>query len=91
MVAVEPHLWLTLADTKEKHESFLLDVPLSKDGVFGDSIPAVVEKFAAFSPAPAVVFSCSPSLQHPHEVQRSEPLPMEPLPRPRTRPGGNAN
>lgn len=55
MVAVEHHLWLTLTDIKEKDKSFLLDAPMSKDSLFGDSVTAVVEKcwaaeqqFAAF-------------------------------------------
>ncbi len=47
VVTVECHLWLNLTDIKEKDKSFLMDAPISKDGLFGDSVTAVVEKFRA--------------------------------------------
>lgn len=50
MVAVERHLWLTLTDIKEKDKSFLVDAPMSKDGLFGDLVTAVVEKFLPAHP-----------------------------------------
>ncbi|ROL54028.1 hypothetical protein DPX16_10451 [Anabarilius grahami] len=50
MVAVEHHLWLTLTDIKEKDKTFLLDAPMSKDSLFGESVTAVVEKFPAAKP-----------------------------------------
>lgn len=52
MVPVERHLWLNLTDIKEKDMSFLMDAPISKDGLFGDSVTAVVEKFRAAKPRP---------------------------------------
>ncbi len=47
MVMVESHLWLNLTDIKEKDKSFHMDALISKDGLFGDSVTAVVEKFRA--------------------------------------------
>ncbi len=36
---------LTLTDIKENDKTFLLDAPISNDGLFGDSVTTVVEKF----------------------------------------------
>ncbi len=47
MVMVESHLWLNLTDIKEKDKSFHMDALISTDGLFGDSVTAVVEKFRA--------------------------------------------
>lgn len=47
LVSVERNLWLSLTDIKEKDRTFLLDVPISNDGLFGDSVMTVVEKFQA--------------------------------------------
>lgn len=47
MVSVECHLCLTLTDIKEKDTTFLLDAPISKDSLFGDSVTTVVDKFWA--------------------------------------------
>ncbi len=47
LVSVEGHLWLTLTDIKEKDKTFLLDAPISKDGLFWDSVTTVMEKFRA--------------------------------------------
>ncbi len=47
-VSVEHHLWLTITDIKEKDKK-LFDAPISKDGLFGDSVTTVVEKFRAAS------------------------------------------
>lgn len=45
MVSVERHLWLILTDIKEKDKNVLLDAPMSKDGLSGESVTTVVEKF----------------------------------------------
>ncbi len=44
---VERHLWLNFTDIKEKDKFFLMDAPISKAGLFGNSVTAVVEKFRA--------------------------------------------
>ncbi len=45
LVSAERHLWLNLTDIKEKDKTFLLDAPISKHGLFGESVTTVVEKF----------------------------------------------
>ncbi len=48
MVAVECHLWLNLTDIKEKEKSFLTDAPISKDGLFENSVRAPKQQSAVF-------------------------------------------
>ena len=45
LVATERHLWLNLADIKDKDRSFLLDAPVDPSGLFGDAVNSVVERF----------------------------------------------
>lgn len=45
MVPKERHLWLNLADIKEKERNFLLDVPVLPSEFFGTSEEMVVGKF----------------------------------------------
>ncbi|MGL5643618.1 MAG: hypothetical protein ACRCW3_02480, partial [Metamycoplasmataceae bacterium] len=45
LVATERHLWLNLTEIKERDKSFLLNVPLSPDGLFGDAVSSVTERF----------------------------------------------
>ncbi|KAI2645054.1 hypothetical protein H4Q32_026838 [Labeo rohita] len=65
---------------KEKDKTFLLDAPISKDGLFGDVVTTVVEKFRAAKPQSAVFRQLIPhrSRERHHEVQRSEPSPVAP-------------
>ncbi|XP_067233771.1 uncharacterized protein [Chanodichthys erythropterus] len=43
--ATERHLWLNLSDIKERDKAVLLDAPVSVQGLFGDSVTSVVERF----------------------------------------------
>ncbi|KAJ8009614.1 hypothetical protein DPEC_G00090730 [Dallia pectoralis] len=45
LVATERHLWLSLSDMRDREKAFLLDAPLSPDGLFGPAIGSVVERF----------------------------------------------
>lgn len=45
LVATERHLWLNLTDLKDRDRSFLLDAPVNPDGLFGDAVDEVVERF----------------------------------------------
>lgn len=45
LVSTERHLWLNLSDIKDKDRSFLLDAPISHEGLFGDAVNEVVERF----------------------------------------------
>ncbi len=72
MVTVERHLWLNLTDIKEKNKSFLMDAPISKDGLFGDSVTAVVEKFRAAKQQSAAFRQLIP--RRPREVERRQML-----------------
>lgn len=47
MLTVESHFWLNLTDIKEKDKTFLMDAPISKDGLFGEAVTLVVDKFRA--------------------------------------------
>lgn len=38
MVSMERHLWLNLMGIKDRDRAFLLDVPISPSGLFGDAI-----------------------------------------------------
>lgn len=46
LVTVEIHLWLNLTEIREQDKTFLLNIPISQSGLFGD---AVVEKILVFS------------------------------------------
>lgn len=45
MVEMERHLWVNLADIREKEKGFLLAPPISPSELFGNSVEAVVENF----------------------------------------------
>lgn len=60
MVSVELHLRLTFTDIKEKDKTFLLDAPMSKDSLFGESVTAMVEKFQTAKPQSAVFHQLIP-------------------------------
>ncbi|MGL5128313.1 MAG: hypothetical protein ACRC7D_09170, partial [Aeromonas popoffii] len=45
LVATERHLWLNLSGIKEKDKSVLLDAPLSDQGLFGNAVDTVVDRF----------------------------------------------
>ncbi len=72
MVMVKRHLWLNLTDIKEKDKSFLMDAPISKDGLFGDSVTAVVETFRAAKQQSASFRQMIP--RRPREIERCQTL-----------------
>jgi len=45
LVATERHLWLNLAEIKEKDKTFLLDAPVDPPGLFGDAVSTIVDSF----------------------------------------------
>lgn len=44
LVAIKHHLLLNLIDMRKKDKTFLLDAPLSQEGIFRDAVANVVEK-----------------------------------------------
>ncbi len=75
MVTVERHLWLNLTDIKEKDKSFPMDAPISKDGLFGNSVTTVVKKFRAAKQQSAAFRQLIPC--RPREIEhsnRAQPL-----------------
>ncbi len=72
LVSVERHLWLTLTDIKEMDKTILLDAPISKDGLFGDSVTAVVEKFRAAKQQSAAFRQLIP--RRPWEAEHQPPM-----------------
>ncbi len=79
-VAAERHLWLNLTEIREKEKVFLMDAPISRSGLFGEAVSAVVDKFRSaktqsaalkqFMPRRARDFSTPSS-----SVSREQPLP----------------
>lgn len=45
MVAMERHLWVNLADIRQKERNFLLDLPVSPSKLSSTSVETVIEKF----------------------------------------------
>ncbi len=72
LVSAECHLWLNLTDIKEKDKTFLLDASVSKDGLFGESVTTVVEKFRAAKPQTTVFRQLIP--HRPMEKERQPPM-----------------
>ncbi len=72
MVTVERHLWLNLTDIKEKDKSFPMDAPISKDGLFGNSVTTVVKKFRAAKQQSAAFRQLIPC--RPREIERHQML-----------------
>ncbi len=72
MVTVERHLWLNLTEIKEKDKSFLMDARISKDGLFGDSVTAVVEKFRVAKQQSAAFRQLIPC--RPREIEQRQTL-----------------
>ncbi|MGL5564841.1 MAG: hypothetical protein ACRDC4_03840 [Plesiomonas sp.] len=71
LITVERHLWLNLTDIKEKDKSFLLDAPISQDGLFGEAVTTVVDKFRAAKQQSAVLRQLIP--RRPRELDRQLP------------------
>ncbi|XP_016095392.1 uncharacterized protein [Sinocyclocheilus grahami] len=71
LVSAERQLWLTLTDIKEKDRTFLLNAPISSDGLFGDSVTTVVEKFRAAKQQSAAFRQLI--LRRAREVERQPP------------------
>lgn len=38
LVTVEIHLWLNLTEIREQDKTFLLNIPISQSGLFGDAV-----------------------------------------------------
>lgn len=70
LISVERHLWLNLTDIKEKDKSFLMDAPVSRDGLFGEAVTSVVEKFRAAKQQSAAFRQLIP--RRPREVERRQ-------------------
>ncbi len=47
LITAERHLWLNLTEIREKEKAFVLDVPISSSGLFGDAVNVVIDKFRA--------------------------------------------
>lgn len=47
LVLAECHLWLNLTDIREKNRTFLLNAPLSQEGLFGDAVTTAIGSFSA--------------------------------------------
>ncbi|KAK3535013.1 hypothetical protein QTP70_001971 [Hemibagrus guttatus] len=43
LVATERHLWLNLTRIKDRDKSFLLDAPISPQGLFGETVSTVID------------------------------------------------
>lgn len=69
LVSVERHLWHTLTDIKEKDKTFLLDTPISNEGLFGNSVTTVVEEFWAAKQQSAAFQQLIPCRSREVEVQ----------------------
>lgn len=59
-------------DIKEKDKSFLMDAPISKDGLLGNSVTAVVEKFRAAKPQSAAFCQLIP--RRPREIKQCQTM-----------------
>ena len=70
LITVERHLWLNLTDIKEKDKSFLMDAPISKDGLFGEAVTSVVDKFRAAKQQSAAFRQLIP--RRPRETERRQ-------------------
>ncbi len=46
-VAAECQLWLNLMEILEKEKVFLLDSPISQNGLFGEAVSSMVDKFCS--------------------------------------------
>ncbi len=83
-VAAERHLWLNLTEIREK--VFLMDAPISRSGLFGEAVSAVVDKFRSAKTQSAALKQFMPRRARDFSTPSSS---VQPLPR-REPPSGGA-
>ncbi len=69
LVAAERHLWMNLTEIREK--VFLLDAPISRSGLFGETVSSVVEKFRSAKTQSAALKQFMPRRTRDHSTPSS--------------------